>query len=216
MRLATPIKGLGDCTLKESSNKSSIRRHCWRSTGSEASMGTTPIVDTCGYTPPTHTFNNSNGVVCERREGAMLLGALREHGGVKGHGMNHQHSSLTRIRLKQSSRAYFARTSAGTKLDVICLANLWSPYIFTYNERQTITSPPKTPPLTPHFKNSSSSAINCQNVSNTHRVYFRCLFDCIFVCFGLHSKVTGRPFSKIYSLISKSTSLARKIRNQPS
>ena len=83
------------------------------------------------------------------------------------------------------SRACFARTSAGAKLDVIFLANLESPYIFTYNERQTITSPPKTPPLTPHFKNSSSSATNCQNDSNTHRAYFWWLFDCIFVCFAL-------------------------------
>jgi len=32
-------------------------------TRGDASIGTTSVVGICGYTPPTHTFNNSNGVV---------------------------------------------------------------------------------------------------------------------------------------------------------
>ena len=38
-------------------------RSCDVLQGADASTGTTPVVGTCGYTPPTHTFNNSNGVV---------------------------------------------------------------------------------------------------------------------------------------------------------
>jgi hypothetical protein len=46
------------------------------------------------------------------REGGVLLGALREHGGVEGHGVRHPHSSLTRIRLNQPDRRYHYHQSA--------------------------------------------------------------------------------------------------------
>ena len=53
----------------------------------------------------THRPHTPSTTVMEWfREGGVLLGALREHGGVKGHGVRHPHSSLTRIRLKQSDR----------------------------------------------------------------------------------------------------------------